>query len=326
VAVIEVENLSRRYRARTGIRRKSARDIEAVRGIDFTVERGELFGLLGPNGAGKTTTIKMLITLLLPSSGTARVLGHDVVRDAREVRRRIGYVFGGDRGLYDRLSALDNLRYFAELYQVPAREQKARIGELLELVGLDGRERERVEGFSRGMRQRLHIARGLLHRPEVLFLDEPSIGIDPVGARDLRRTVSLLAQQGTTILLTTHYMFEADELCDRLAVISDGALVATGTPQALKQSVSDGSVLEIEVFGSTDGAIEHIRGLSGVTSVSVEDRDQAQELVVRVASGVDVAPTIMSHLAGLGVGRVATREPTLEDAYIELISGTSGTS
>ncbi len=148
--------------------------------------------LLGPNGAGKTTTIKMLITLLLPSGGSASILGFDVVRDAREVRRRVGYVFGGDRGLYDRLSGLDNLRYFAELYEVPPREQKARIGELLELVGLDGRERERVEGYSRGMRQRLHIARGLLHRPEVLFLDEPSIGIDPVGARDLRQTVSRL--------------------------------------------------------------------------------------------------------------------------------------
>ena len=137
----------------------------------------------------------MLITLLLPTSGSARVLGHDVVADPREVRRRVGYVFGGDRGLYERLSGLDNLRYFAELYGVPAREQKARIGELLELVGLTGREKERVEGYSRGMRQRLHIARGLLHKPEVLFLDEPSIGIDPVGARELRTTVADLRRR-----------------------------------------------------------------------------------------------------------------------------------
>ena len=205
-----------------------------MRGVDFAVERGELFGLLGPNGAGKTTTIKMLITLLIPTSGTARVLGRDVVEESREVRRRVGYVFGGDRGLYERLSGLDNLRYFAELYGVPARDQRARIGELLELVGLTGREKERVEGYSRGMRQRLHVARGLLHKPEVLFLDEPSIGIDPVGARELRGTVADLRRRGTTVLLTTHYMFEADELCDRIAVIAGGRIVAEGTPADLK--------------------------------------------------------------------------------------------
>ena len=236
--VIEVAALRRSYRARTGVLKRSSRDVEAVRGIDFEVERGELFGLLGPNGAGKTTTIKMLITLLLPTSGSARILGHDVVDDPREVRRRVGYVFGGDRGLYERLSALDNLRYFCELYGVPPREQRQRIGELLELVGLTGRERERVEGYSRGMRQRLHIARGLLHRPEVLFLDEPSIGIDPVGARELRSTVANLVEGGTTVLLTTHYMFEADELCDRIAVIADGRIVARGHARPAEVSAS----------------------------------------------------------------------------------------
>src|SRR5204862_7398548 len=174
------------------------KDIEAVRGISFSIEKGELFGLLGPNGAGKTTTIKMLITLLIPTSGTASVLGFDVVKDAREVRKRIGYVFGGERGLYERLSGLDNLRYFAELYGVPPREQRKRIAELLELVGLTGREKEKVEGYSRGMRQRLHIARGLLHDPPVVFLDEPTIGVDPVGARELRATIASLTEAGKT--------------------------------------------------------------------------------------------------------------------------------
>src|SRR5213595_1307251 len=191
--VIEVEALTRTYRTSTGTFRRRSLEVEAVRGVDFEVAEGELFGLLGPNGAGKTTTIKMLITLLLPTSGSARVLGFDVVKDARKVRERIGYVFGGDRGLYERLPGLDNLRYFAELYGVPPREQKARIGELLDLVGLTGRERERVEGYSRGMRQRLHIARGLLHDPPVVFLDEPTIGVDPVGARELRATIATLA-------------------------------------------------------------------------------------------------------------------------------------
>ena len=175
----------------------------------------------------------MLITLLIPTAGEARVLGYDVVKQAREVRKRIGYVFGGERGVYERLSGYDNLRYFAELYGVPAREQKARIEELLQLVGLKGREHERTEGYSRGMKQRLHIARGLLHDPPVMFLDEPTIGLDPVGARELRATISALADAGKTILLTTHYMFEADSLCDRIAVINRRA---RSSPRALPRT------------------------------------------------------------------------------------------
>jgi ABC-2 type transport system ATP-binding protein len=316
---IEADGLVRRYRSRTGVRRTAAKEVLAVDDVSFRVERGELFGLLGPNGAGKTTTIKMLITLLLPTAGRASVLGLDVVRDAREVRRRIGYVFGGDRGLYERLSALDNLRYFAELYGVPAREQRGRIGELLELVGLTGRERERVESYSRGMRQRLHIARGLLHRPEVLFLDEPSIGIDPVGARELRTTVAGLVEAGTTVLLTTHYMFEADELCDRIAVIAGGRIVAHGTPGELKGNVVDASVVEIETFGADVAVLDRARAIPGVISVDTQDSGQAQLLVVRAEPGVEVTRSVLDCLAGLRVGRVAIREPTLEDAYVELV-------
>ncbi len=317
--VIQVEDLRRRYRARTGLRRGSAKDVEAVKGISFEVERGELFGLLGPNGAGKTTTIKILITLLLPTSGSARVLGRDVVREPREVRQRIGYVFGGDKGLYERLSGLDNLRYFAELYGVPAREQRQRIGDLLELVHLTGRENERVEGYSRGMRQRLHIARGLLHRPEVLFLDEPSIGIDPVGARELRETVAGLVAQGTTVLLTTHYMFEADELCDRIAVITGGVIVAEGTPDELKSRVTGGHVVEVEVLGSVRERVAAVEALDGVTSVSVETLDQTELLVVRTSADAQVTPVVLACLDGVPIGRVVTREPTLEDAYVELV-------
>src|SRR5438309_6013482 len=255
MAVVEAHELKRTYRTTTGVLRRRPLVVEAVRGISFEVSEGELFGLLGPNGAGKTTTIKMLITLLLPTAGSARVLGLDVVKDAREVRKRIGYVFGGERGLYERLSAFDNLRYFAELYAVPAREHKRRIEELLDLVGLTGREKERVEGYSRGMRQRLHVARGLLHDPPVLFLDEPTIGLDPVGARELRATIAALAAAGKTVLLTTHYMFEADALCDRIAVIDKGLIVAQGTPDELKGAVAAGSVVEVEVFGLPEGCV-----------------------------------------------------------------------
>src|SRR3954469_4287133 len=199
MAAIEAKDLRRTYKTSTGVFRRRTLEVEAVRGVSFEVAEGELFGLLGPNGAGKTTTIKMLITLLIPTEGTARVLGLDVVKDAREVRKRIGYVFGGERGAYDRLSGLDNLRYFSELYGVPPAVQKRRIPELLDLVGLTGREKERVEGYSRGMRQRLHIARGLLHDPPVVVLDEPTIGVDPVGARELRKTISSLTEAGKTV-------------------------------------------------------------------------------------------------------------------------------
>jgi ABC-2 type transport system ATP-binding protein len=319
--VVEASDLRRSYRTRTGILKREKKTVEAVRGVSFAIERGELFGLLGPNGAGKTTTIKMLITLLLPSSGTATVLGTDVVADPRTVRQHIGYVFGGDRGLYERLSALDNLRYFAELYAVPPAEQRQRIGSLLELVGLTGREKERVEGFSRGMRQRLHIARGLLHDPEVLFLDEPTIGIDPVGARELRATIAALREQGKTILLTTHYMFEADELCDRIAVIRDGTIVAEGTPAVLKQHVAAGHVMEVETYGLPDTDVEAIRTVAGVRSVAVEERGQAQVLLVQVDPGAEVTPDVLAELNGTRVGRVTSREPTLEDAYVELVSG-----
>jgi ABC-2 type transport system ATP-binding protein len=322
MAAIEVEELERTYRSRKGVIRRRRTEVHALRGITFDVAAGELFGLLGPNGAGKTTTIKILTTLLLPSRGTARVLGYDPARQPGEIRRRVGHVFGGDRGLYDRLSALDNLRYFADLYRVPVREKRARIAELLELVGLTGRERERVETYSRGMRQRLHIARGLLHDPEILFLDEPTIGLDPVGAREVRETVANLRTQGKTILLTTHYMYEADELCQRIAVLADGRFVASGTPRELKARVLDRTVIELETFGVAESTLDRLRSVGGVVSIATETREQSEVLVVQSRIGSEIVPALLNELNGTTVGKVITREPTLEDAYIELV-GTS---
>jgi ABC-2 type transport system ATP-binding protein len=320
MAVIEAQDLHRTYRTSTGTLRRKWKSVEAVRGVSFEIDRGELFGLLGPNGAGKTTTIKMLITLLIPTSGTARVLGYDVVEDPREVRKRIGYVFGGERGVYERLSGYDNLRYFAELYGVPPKEIRPRIDYLLELVGLKGREQERAEGYSRGMKQRLHIARGLLHDPPVVFLDEPTIGLDPVGARELRATIASLADAGKTILLTTHYMFEADALCDRIAVITRGKIVAEGTPLDLKRGVTQGAVVEVEVFGVPEGTVDRVRTLSGVTSVAVEEREQAQVLIVHTQPDVELTHAILGSIDGANVGRISRREPTLEDAYVALVA------
>ncbi len=319
MAAIEVSDLCRTYRTHAGIVRRRRTDVQALAGISFEVERGELFGLLGPNGAGKTTTIKILTTLLLPSSGSARVLGFDPARQPGEIRRRVGHVFGGDRGLYDRLSGLDNLRYFADLYRVPVREKRARIDHLLDLVGLSGRERQRVETYSRGMRQRLHIARGLLHDPEVLFLDEPTIGLDPVGAREVRETIAGLREQGKTILLTTHYMYEADELCQRLAVIAGGRFAAAGTPAQLKARVVDRTVIEIEAFGALDTVLDRLRALPGVISVSTEQREQAEVILVQSSVGSELTHALLRELDGITLGKVIAREPTLEDAYVELV-------
>ena len=324
MAVIETTHLRRTFRTSTGVLRHRGHEVHAVRGVSFAVARGELYGLLGPNGAGKTTTIKMLITLLLPTSGTARVLGHDVVSDAARVRASIGYVFGGDRGLYDRLSALDNLRYFAELYGIEPRAQRRRIAFVLDMVSLADRARERVEGYSRGMRQRLHIARGLLHDPPVVFLDEPTIGVDPVAARDLRGCIASLTAAGKTVLLTTHYMYEADVLCDRIGVIAKGRLLAEGTPAELKARVADRTVVEIEARGAGEDTIENLRRIPGVTAVSFDEQEQTQLIRVQSAAGLELTHTLLGRLDGVRVGRVLVREPTLEDAYIDVV--TEGTT
>ncbi|NLG70606.1 MAG: ABC transporter ATP-binding protein [Chloroflexi bacterium] len=318
---VEVGNLRRVYQARIGVFRRSIKEVVAVEDISFSVMPGELFGLLGPNGAGKTTTVKMLATLLIPSGGRACIQGYDVVRDADQVRRRIGFIFGGERGLYWRLSGIDNLRYFATLYHVDPDVVKKRIPYLLELVGLKDRGNERVEGYSRGMKQRLHVARTLLHEPEVLFLDEPTIGLDPVGARDFRQVIRNLQNENKTILLTTHYMFEADALCQRIAVINQGKIIALDTPEALKRFVRDLSVIEFEVFGVSSDVVQRLREQPFVDSVAVEDREQKQLLLVQSLRGPEAVPDLMSLLNGVHVGRVVVREPTLEDAYVRLVGG-----
>ena len=319
MSAIELRDVRRVFHTTTGTLRRKAKEVVALDGLSLEVAEGELFGLLGPNGAGKTTTIKILTTLLIPTSGTASVVGLDVVHDAGEVRRRIGFVFGGERGLYYRLSGRDNLRYFAELYAVPPREIGPRVEELVELVGLRDRVDERVEGYSRGMKQRLHLARTLLHRPRVIFLDEPTIGLDPIGARELRRIVSDLHQGGATIILTTHYLFEADQLCQRIGVIDKGRLVALGTPSDLKANVSDLSVVELEVFGVDATSLDRLRGLDFVDSVVVEQRELRQLLRVQTRIADRAVAPLLAALGSADVGRVTVREASLEDAYVRLV-------
>lgn len=232
--IIEVKDLRREYVTYKGAIRKKKEVVEAVRGIDFTVNRGEIFGLLGQNGAGKTTTIKMLTTLLAPTSGTCKVFGYDTFGQEKQIRKRINFIFGGEMGVYRRLSGRDNLRYFANLYLMDTAERENRINKILELVELTDAADRLAETYSKGMIQRLQIARGLINNPEIIFMDEPTVGLDPLGAHMLRDIIRKLRDEGKTVLLTTHYLPEVEELCDRIVILNHGEIVAQGTPEEIK--------------------------------------------------------------------------------------------
>ncbi len=309
-------------------RRRESGRIVAVDDISFAVPRGTIFGLLGPNGAGKTTTIKMLSTLLIPTGGSATVAGYDVVRDERQVRRQLGVVLGGDRGLYAKLSARDNLHYFGHLYGMTRGTIARRTEELLGLVNLRDRAEERVEGYSRGMKQRLHLAKALLHDPPILILDEPTIGLDPAAAVDLRRAVAALVLDHT-VLLTTHDMHEADALCREIAIVDRGLIVARGTPAELKARVAGERRVVVTINQSLNGRGAEIDAalarFDGVRGVSHEiDARGGTELTILCA---DTAPTLDRALAllrgyGATIGAVRIVEPTLEDAFLAIAGRT----
>ncbi len=319
---IQASNLNKTFKTKTGLWKTRTRSTVAVEDISFEVERGELFGLLGPNGAGKTTTVKMLTTLLLPTRGTARILGLDVVQQMAEVRRHIGFAFSGSRGFYNRLSAIQNLKYFAELYALEPQVTHKRIPALLELVGLGSRGDDRVETYSSGMIQRLHLARALLHDPEVLFLDEPTVGIDPVGARELRQTIKNLISLGKTILLTTHYMAEAEELCQRIAIINKGSLVALDSPDALKRRISGDSVIEACLqSGQAAVLMERLRALDGRTVVEVTPAPGPERLLIRTPEPSRVLELLSPYLNPEYIQALEVRNQTLEDVYVTLVKG-----
>ena len=297
-------------------------EVRAVDGIDFAVETGEIFGFLGPNGAGKTTTIKMLNTLLQPTSGSATVVGFDVQKHPAEVRRNIGYV-AQDVGVDEHATGRENLSLYGRFYRLDGRTIKQRVKELFELVDLTGYENKMVSTYSGGMRKRLDIAMGLIHQPQLIFLDEPTVGLDPQTRVHIWDYIRNLAKaMGVTIFLTTHYMDEADHLADRIAIIDLGKIMAMGTPDELKRSIG-GDVVTLSPAAAGDEERQDFMmrtqsALSGKPFV-VDVQPTDGELAIFVDKGESATPAIMRLLAGEGieVKALSVSRPSLDDVFLK---------
>ena len=315
--IIECKDVVRIFTSRTFLGKKQ--ETRALDGLSFSIPKGIVFGLLGPNGSGKTTTIRILATLLTPTSGQAKVLGFDVVKEAGKVRGRIGLILGGERGLYGRLTGEENLKYFAALNHLNRETANKRIKEILELVNLAQDSKRNVEQYSRGMRQRLHIARGLLTDPEVLFMDEPTIGLDPAGAQELRQLIPSLIKRGKTILLTTHYMSEADELSQQVVIISRGKVIATGTPSAIKRSFAKIAVCEVICRQTQTNAVDAMQVLPGIQRVTAIADGPIQRITIQMKPGTEFKTKVTEILGKSNIESLVMRDPTLEEAYLSII-------
>jgi ABC-2 type transport system ATP-binding protein len=302
--IVEVSNLVKSYNG-----------IPAVKGINFTIHRGEIFGLLGPNGAGKTTTISILTCLLLPTSGTAIIAGHDVVSKAKTVKGIIGLV-PQDLAIYPQLSARDNLLFFGRIYGLKGRKLQQRADDLLEMVGLFERANDPVNTFSGGMKRRVNIAAGLLHQPQVLFLDEPTVGVDPQSRNFIFDNIEQLNEQGMTILYTTHYMEEAERLCHHVAIIDQGEIIALDTPKALIDRVGGGIIRLGLSETTTEMFIAQVKTLPAVKDVSCQDSilsvqaHHTQEALIQIIQLFNTAKVTITTLEVL--------EPNLESVFLHL--------
>ena len=315
--------------------RKTFGDFEAVKGISFSILRGEIFSLLGPNGAGKTTTINMLSCLLPPTGGTAEIAGHAIPGDTLAVRRAIGVV-PQEIALYDALSARQNLEFWGRLYDMRGKELARRIDEVLAQVGLADRAKDKVKTFSGGMKRRINIAAGLLHKPQLLFMDEPTVGIDPQSRRRILDMVRELRDGGMTVLYTTHYMEEAEELSDRVGIIDQGRLIAVGTQAELTRVVGQQETLRLHLAEeasaalvgangtagtpagvvSADGSVELFAGLPGVLRASAVDH----QIVVNVVDAGAALPAVVgrANSGGLHVRSIDIEQPNLDAVFLHL--------
>ncbi len=329
--MIEIQNLRKVFTQNVGnvgfwrrlLTRPATTELVAIDDLSLEVRQGEFFSLLGPNGAGKTSTVKILCTLLLPDGGSCRVAGLDVVRQAKDVRRQIGVSIRGERSVYWRLTGRQNLEYFASLYGIRGKAAQRRIGEVARLIGLEDRLDDYVERYSMGMKQRLAIGASIVHRPKILLLDEPTIGLDPHGARALRTLIrdELCTGEGVTVLYTTHYMQELDDMSDRVAIIHEGSLVAEGLPSELRSRAGDDQVVEIEVGGQTERAVATIGDHPMIDRI-LAIRESADRTTIRLRTCDPVRSvgelTLGDRIPDVEIRSVQLVRPTLEDAFVAL--------
>ena len=316
-AIVEVNQLSKQYSPPDGV--------VAVKDVSFAIDQGEVFSLLGPNGAGKTTTISMLSCLLAPTAGDARVAGHSITAEPMQVKQVIGVV-PQEIALYPTISARENLEFWGRMYGLGGSQLKARSEAALEIAGLSDRAKDKVETYSGGMKRRLNIAVGLLHEPRVLYLDEPTVGIDPQSRRRILDTIKTLNQQGMTVLYTTHYMEEAEELSHRIGIIDHGELIALGTLAELTQLVGQFDTLDLRLAlngADRDALVQTLAAVEGVHRVTLGEGDDAEDLS-HVLVQVTEADTVLGDVVG-AVGRAGThikqlviREPNLEAVFLHL--------
>ena len=294
----------------------------AVDGIDLTIHQGEVFGLLGPNGAGKSTTIRMLCTLLEPTSGTAFVNGYDIRKQPTLVRQSLGTLLAGERSIYWKLTGRENLLYFAALYHIPTNVAKKRVDELLKLMEIEDRADEMVEKYSTGMKQRIAISKALVAKPPILLFDEPTLGLDPQAARNVRELVQKLKAEGHTILLTTHYMEEADLLSDRIGIIDKGKIIALGTPDQLKERMQQKEVIRMEISGWFDQLETVLQQVPDVENLIVKpgEKDSLYVVSLQTTNSRKTIPNIIErvNVNGTQLVNMNILKPSLEDVFIHL--------
>src|SRR3989441_3010340 len=318
--IIKVEGLTKTFLSRE--RKKGAgrkkKEVQALKAVNLEVLDGEVFGLLGPNGAGKTTLIKILTTLLIPTGGTAWVNGYNITKEEDEVRASIGCMLMGDRGLYWKVTGRENLDYFGALYHVPKADRAKRIEYLIDLLKLGDFVDRTVETYSSGQRMIVAFAKSLVNDAPIMFLDEPTVTMDVPTARELRRIVKALNDEGKTILYTTHLMHEAEELCDRVAIIDHGEIIALGMPQELKDSLSHEDVVSLEgIF--PEATVVRLRAVPGILDVAVTAGDGGRtKLDVMVENSRAMLPRIIEAVTGNGatVEEIRPKEVTLEDVFV----------
>jgi len=319
--IIEAHNLKKIFRTGHG---KNRRVVEALRGVDLTVEEGEFFGLLGPNGAGKTTLIQCLTTLLLPTDGGGSINGYDILLQPREVRASIGCMLTGERSIYWKLTGRENLDYFGALYHMPKPERKERIGSLIDLLDLKDFLDRRVETYSSGQKMKIAFAKSIITDPPVLVLDEPTITLDVHAARELRSIVADLNRKGTTVVYTTHLMFEAEELCTRVAIIDDGSIKAQGTVEELKANIEGDRVITIGIHTIPQEVISDIETLGGVKRCILDQRGDEREILITCRRPKEILPEVIQALSASGalIKSVEVESVTLETAFLRLTGKT----